>query len=75
MSNRGSHFLEGLMLGGLLGAAIGILFAPSAGEKLRIKIRGILKEMDLEEILNQFGEAFDEGLQETERVQNEIKEE
>ena len=75
MSNRGSHFLEGLVLGGLLGAAIGILFAPSAGEKLRVKVRGILKEMDLGEILDQFGEAFEEGLQEAEKVQNEIEEE
>ena len=37
--SRESHFMEGLLLGGLMGAALGIVFAPFAGEKMREKIK------------------------------------
>jgi len=30
-----TRFLEGFILGGLLGAAVALLFAPSSGEELR----------------------------------------
>jgi gas vesicle protein len=35
MSNRGSGFFLGLVLGALVGATLAILFAPQEGEKTR----------------------------------------
>jgi len=36
--NRGLNFLLGATIGGLIGATIAILLAPSSGEELRTKI-------------------------------------
>ena len=38
MSNR-SYFTEGIILGALVGAALGILFAPQSGEETRTKLK------------------------------------
>ncbi len=35
MSTRGSDFIKGVLLGGLVGAALGILFAPKSGKEAR----------------------------------------
>lgn len=35
MSQNGSNFLKGLIFGGLVGVAIGILFAPKSGKETR----------------------------------------
>ena len=40
---RAGSFLEGIILGGLLGAVLALLFAPSSGENLRSQI---LTEID-----------------------------
>ncbi len=34
------RFLEGLVLGGLVGAAVAVLFAPSSGDDLRTRMQG-----------------------------------
>lgn len=68
--NSGSLF-EGLLLGGIVGAAIGVLFAPSAGEKLRETVREKMKDFDLDELIARFSEAVEEGKKEAERVAKE----
>lgn len=60
--------MEGMILGGLLGAAIGLVFAPHAGDKTREMIKGKLKEMDLDDIIDRFSEAFEEGKKEADTV-------
>lgn len=72
-SNK-SHLLDGLILGGLLGSALGILFAPFAGEKTREKIRGKMKELDMDGLCEKLGEAFEEGKKEAEKVSKELEE-
>ena len=37
--NDGSSFLTGLLLGGIIGAVLGLLFAPQPGEKTREQLR------------------------------------
>jgi gas vesicle protein len=37
--NTATKFLSGLALGGLIGAGLALMFAPSSGEVLRIQIR------------------------------------
>jgi gas vesicle protein len=37
---KAMRFFEGLMLGGLVGAAVAILFAPSSGTELRGRMQG-----------------------------------
>ncbi|MBU0502691.1 MAG: YtxH domain-containing protein [bacterium] len=68
-----SHFIEGLIFGGLLGAGLGLLFAPSAGDKIRDKVREKLKDLELDEIVDRFIEAFDEGKEEAGRVSQELE--
>ena len=33
--NRGSDFIKGLFIGGLMGAVLGILYAPKSGKETR----------------------------------------
>lgn len=49
-------FLAGVLIGGLVGAAVGLLLAPESGERLRAQVGGFVDEKR-----NQFGEAIDEG--------------
>ena len=37
--NNGSNFFTGLLLGGIIGAILGLLFAPQPGEKTREQLR------------------------------------
>lgn len=67
--------MEGMILGGLLGAALGLVFAPHAGDKTREMIKGKLKEMDLDEIIDRFSDAFEEGKKEADVVLKEGGEE
>ncbi len=39
------HFMFGIMLGGILGSAIAILFAPASGEKARDEIKAYLTNL------------------------------
>ena len=66
--------MEGLLIGGLIGAAIGILFAPFSGEKSRNAIKEKLKEFDLDEVIGRFSEAFDEAKKEAGRVEDDLAE-
>jgi gas vesicle protein len=63
-----SNLLDGLILGGLIGAALGIVFAPSAGDETREKIKEKLSELGLDDMIERFSEAFEAGKKEAERV-------
>ena len=62
--NKGSHLLEGLLLGGMIGAAIGLMFAPATGEKSRAALKEMLKEVGLDGVVEKFSAAFEAGLEE-----------
>jgi gas vesicle protein len=45
MSDRGIDFLKGLFIGGLIGAALGILYAPKSGKETRDDIARKAEEL------------------------------
>jgi gas vesicle protein len=49
-------FLAGVLIGGLIGAAIGLLLAPASGEDLREQVGDFVDERR-----NAFGDAVNEG--------------
>jgi gas vesicle protein len=49
-------FFAGAVIGGLIGAAIGLLLAPSSGEEMREQVGGFVDERRAA-----FGEAISEG--------------
>lgn len=63
-----SHFMEGMIFGGLIGFGLGIIFAPHTGEKTREMIRQKLKELEMDEVIERFVEAFEEGKKEAEKI-------
>lgn len=69
-----SHLLEGLLIGGLIGAAIGTLFAPFSGQKTRQFLLTKLNDLGLEGVLEKFGEAFTAAKKEAEKVEAELEE-
>jgi len=69
-----SNFFEGMMMGGILGAVAGILLAPLTGEETRQKIKEKMEELDLDEVLKRFSEAYDAGRREMDKVKKEIEE-
>ena len=72
MSEHKSHLMEGLIFGGLVGLAAGLVFAPAAGEATRAKIKEILTDLDLDNVVNRISEAFNEGIKEAQSVSEEI---
>jgi gas vesicle protein len=67
--------MEGLLIGGLIGAAIGVLFAPFSGDQARAALKDKLKEFDLDEMIGRFSDAFDEAKKEAGRVTEDLTEE
>ena len=49
-------FLAGLVIGGLIGAAIGLLLAPESGEEMREQVGDFVDER-----MRDFGDAVNEG--------------
>jgi gas vesicle protein len=43
--NSGSSFFAGLLVGGIIGAVLGLLFAPQSGDKTREQLRGKVDEL------------------------------
>jgi len=62
------NMFSGLLLGGLIGVALGIVFAPLAGEEARSKIKKKLDEFDFGEIAGKLSEAFEAGTEEFKKV-------
>jgi len=54
--NRGPGFFTGILLGTLIGAILGFLFAPQPGEKTREQLRG-----RMDELVTLGKSAWDEG--------------
>ena len=42
--NNGPNFFTGLLLGSIIGAVLGLLFAPQPGEQTREQLRGKVDE-------------------------------
>lgn len=60
-------------MGGLIGTALGILFAPQTGEKNREALKDILKELGLEGFVDRISDAFEAGKEEAERIIKEVE--
>ncbi|MDD4179816.1 MAG: YtxH domain-containing protein [Candidatus Margulisbacteria bacterium] len=71
MENKGSGLLDGLLLGGLIGAALGILFAPKTGEEMRASLQARLKEYGLGDLVESLSEAFEAGKDEAAKFMEE----
>ena len=66
--NNGSNFLAGLLLGGIIGAILGLLFAPQPGEKTREQLRG-----RVDEIVSLGKSAWEEGKEAASQKGEELK--
>jgi gas vesicle protein len=60
-------FLAGVAIGGLIGAAIGLLLAPSSGEEMREQVNGFVDGRRAA-----FGEAINEGRAAAEKARAEM---
>ena len=67
-----SRFIDGLVFGGLVGTALGLLFAPVVGDNIRSQIRSKLKDFNLDETISRISEAFEEGKKEAEKAMQEV---
>jgi len=66
--NNGSGFFAGLILGGIIGAVLGLLFAPQSGDKTREQLRG-----RLDEFTSMGKSAWEEGKEAASQKSAEIK--
>jgi gas vesicle protein len=80
MSDKGSkNFLYGFIAGGIVGAALALLYAPSAGKELRKSIKGgtdrAINEIDeyFEYAKNSVGEVVNEAKKKSEDLVNQAK--
>lgn len=81
MSNRGSGFFLGLVLGAVVGATLAILFAPQEGEKTRNLLleQGVdlrkRTEGTLDQISGQAKERFNEAMSSGRETYGKVKDE
>ncbi len=66
--NEGSSFLTGLLLGGIIGAVLGLLFAPQPGEQTREQLRA-----RADEIVSLGRSAWEEGKEAATQKSEELK--
>jgi gas vesicle protein len=66
--NGGPNFFTGLLMGGIIGAVLGLLFAPQPGEKTREQLRG-----RADEILSLGKSAWEEGKEAATQKGEELK--
>jgi gas vesicle protein len=66
--NEGSSFLTGLLLGGIIGAVLGLLFAPQPGERTREQLRA-----RADEFVSLGRSAWDEGKEAATQKSDELK--
>ncbi|MFA5182879.1 MAG: YtxH domain-containing protein [Syntrophales bacterium] len=63
MSDRAGDFLKGLVIGGLVGAVIGILYAPKSGKETREEIG-----KKAEELLSKAKEEYEQALEKSRKT-------
>jgi len=63
MSDRTGDFLKGLVIGGLVGAVVGILYAPKSGKETREEIG-----KKAEELLAKAKEEYEQALEKSRRT-------
>ena len=65
-NGKASGFITGILLGGVLGSAVAILFAPMSGKRLRRKISSATDDLieDVNEYVENGKEKADELLKE-----------
>jgi gas vesicle protein len=80
MSNQIEGFVKGIILGGLIGAAIGILYAPQSGRKTRRDIERNAEELlakakkEYDATLKKGGKAYESALKELKHLESSVKE-
>jgi gas vesicle protein len=63
MSDRGSDFVKGLVIGGLIGAVLGVLYAPKSGKETREDIA-----RKTEDLLVKAREEYEQALDKSKRA-------
>jgi len=66
--NNGSSFFTGLLLGTIIGAVLGLLFAPQPGEKTREQLRS-----RVDEFVSLGKSAWEEGKEAASQKKDELK--
>ena len=66
--NNGSSFFTGLLLGTIIGAVLGLLFAPQPGEKTREQLRS-----RVDEFVSLGKSAWEEGKEAASQKSDELK--
>ncbi len=80
MSNQIEGFVKGIILGGLIGAAIGILYAPQSGRKTRKDINNNAEELlakaqkEYELALKKSGKAYESAVKQLKHLESSAKE-
>jgi len=70
MSDRIEDFIKGLLIGGLVGAALGILYAPKSGKEMREDICKKSEELvtkakeEYEQVLDKSKKAYEAAVSE-----------
>ncbi|MFH1387259.1 MAG: YtxH domain-containing protein [bacterium] len=73
MGNKESGLLDGLILGGLIGVAVGLILAPAAGDKTREMIKERLSQLGLDGMIDRFSEALEAGKEEAVKATKEVE--
>lgn len=80
MSNRTEDFIKGLLVGGLIGAALGILYAPKSGKETREEIGRKTEELmakakeEYEVALEKSKKAYDAAVNRLKQMESSAKE-
>jgi len=76
MSSQIEGFVKGIILGGIIGAAIGILYAPQSGRKTREDISGKGEELltkvkeEYEAVLKKSGKAYESAVKQLKHLES-----
>jgi gas vesicle protein len=80
MSNQIEGFVKGIIVGGLIGAAIGILYAPQSGQKTRRDINRNAEELlakakkEYEATLKKSSKAYESAVKQLKHLESSAKE-
>lgn len=80
MSNQIEGFAKGIIIGGLIGAAIALLYAPQSGRKTRRDLNRNAEELlekaqeEYEAALKKSGKAYDSAVKQLKHLESSAKE-